>query len=126
MKLPKSSVASRRVALLVLLLVSIFNYVDRTIISILQVPIKRDLALSLIEDARSHLRRYPASCSARKKREDAFSTLYDVNADHFWMTPEQTDAAYRQLEDYVFAPLIYNRSRTCCWNSSTTAIAMSA
>lgn len=41
-----SSVRNRRVALLVLLLVSIFNYVDRTIISILQVPIKRDLALS--------------------------------------------------------------------------------
>lgn len=35
-----------RLALLVLILVSVFNYLDRTIISILQVPIKRDLALS--------------------------------------------------------------------------------
>jgi MFS family permease len=35
-----------RTALLVLILVSVFNYLDRTIISILQVPIKRDLLLS--------------------------------------------------------------------------------
>lgn len=33
-------------ALTVLMLVSVFNYLDRTIISILQVPIKRDLLLS--------------------------------------------------------------------------------
>lgn len=36
----------RRYTLLLLFLVSMFNYVDRTIISILQVPIKRDLGLS--------------------------------------------------------------------------------
>ncbi|WP_343034810.1 MFS transporter [Aromatoleum diolicum] len=36
----------RRYTLLLLFLVSMFNYIDRTIISILQVPIKRDLALS--------------------------------------------------------------------------------
>lgn len=35
-----------RMALLILILVSVFNYLDRTIISILQVPIKRDLLLS--------------------------------------------------------------------------------
>jgi MFS family permease len=35
-----------RTALLVLILVSVFNYLDRTIFSILQVPIKRDLLLS--------------------------------------------------------------------------------
>jgi MFS family permease len=38
--------ASRRIALLVLIVVSVFNYLDRTVISILQVPIKRDLSLS--------------------------------------------------------------------------------
>ena len=37
---------SRRIALLVLIVVSVFNYLDRTVISILQVPIKRDLSLS--------------------------------------------------------------------------------
>lgn len=36
----------RRYTLLLLFLVSMFNYIDWTIISILLVPIKRDLALS--------------------------------------------------------------------------------
>lgn len=40
------SVGARRLALLILIVVSVFNYLDRTIISILQVPIKRDLSLS--------------------------------------------------------------------------------
>lgn len=35
-----------KMALAILMLVSVFNYLDRTVISILQVPIKRDLALS--------------------------------------------------------------------------------
>lgn len=44
---PKADVVSNsRSALLLLTAVSIFNYLDRTIISILQVPIKRDLLLS--------------------------------------------------------------------------------
>lgn len=41
-----AEVVQRRYTLLLLFLVSMFNYIDRTIISILQVPIKRDLALS--------------------------------------------------------------------------------
>ncbi|WP_026326170.1 spinster family MFS transporter [Sphingomonas sp. Mn802worker] len=40
------SAGARRLALLLLIVVSVFNYLDRTIISILQVPIKRDLSLS--------------------------------------------------------------------------------
>ena len=36
----------RRYILFLLFLVSVFNYIDRTIISILQVPIKQDLGLS--------------------------------------------------------------------------------
>lgn len=40
------SAGARRLALLILIVVSVFNYLDRTIISILQVPIKRDLSLS--------------------------------------------------------------------------------
>ncbi|HSW06693.1 spinster family MFS transporter [Aquabacterium sp.] len=38
--------STRRYTLFLLFAVSVFNYVDRTIISILQVPIKRDLGLS--------------------------------------------------------------------------------
>lgn len=40
------SIAQRRYILLMLFVVSVFNYVDRTILSILQVPIKADLGLS--------------------------------------------------------------------------------
>ncbi|HKZ74702.1 MAG TPA: MFS transporter, partial [Steroidobacteraceae bacterium] len=36
----------RRYALFLLFVVSMFNYIDRTIVSVLQVPIKRDLGLS--------------------------------------------------------------------------------
>lgn len=41
-----NEVANRRYVLFMLFLVSMFNYIDRTIISILQVPIKHDLGLS--------------------------------------------------------------------------------
>ena len=51
-------------------------------------PKKRDLALQLIEEARAHLRRYPASCSARNRREDAFD-LYALNEQYFWMNPSR-------------------------------------
>lgn len=40
------SITQRRYILLMLFVVSVFNYVDRTILSILQVPIKADLGLS--------------------------------------------------------------------------------
>jgi len=80
---------------------------------------KRDLAVQLIEDARSHLRAHPSSCNARTRREEAFAQLYEVNQEHFWMDREQTDAKYRTLEDYVYGRLEYSKSRTCCWNSTT-------
>lgn len=43
---PGYSTARRRTAMILLFAVSTFNYIDRTILSILQVPIKRDLGLS--------------------------------------------------------------------------------
>ena len=80
----------------------------------------RDAYLAIINDARTHLSNYPASCSAREKRENAFRSLYQLNEDKFGMTPAQTDAKYRKLEDYVFAELVYEKSKTCCWNSTTS------
>lgn len=41
-----SEIGGRRYVLALLFLVSTFNYIDRTIISVLQVPIKKDLGLS--------------------------------------------------------------------------------
>ncbi|HJL20417.1 MAG TPA: hypothetical protein RMH99_32420 [Sandaracinaceae bacterium LLY-WYZ-13_1] len=82
---------------------------------------RRDVALAAIESAREHLRSYPASCAARIRREDAFDELYDVMAEQ-GMDRAAVDATYRTLEDYVFAALVYEESRTCCWNRSTGAM----
>jgi hypothetical protein len=83
---------------------------------------KRDAFLKMIEDARDHLRKYPASCAARERREDAFFELYDVlGSYHFgYMDKKEVDVLYRKKEDYVFAKLVYEQSKTCCWNSSTS------
>jgi hypothetical protein len=82
---------------------------------------RRDTALAQIEAAREHLRNYPASCSARVRREDAFQQLYAVLAEQ-GMDRAAVDATYRQLEDYVLSALVYAESRTCCWNSTTRAM----
>lgn len=82
----------------------------------------REAYLQMIEDARAHLRQYPASCSARTHREEAFEKLYQVNEQHFNMDRAATDRQYRVLEDYVFAPLVYQQSKTCCWNRTTSAM----
>lgn len=83
---------------------------------------KRDAALGQVEAAREHLRAYPASCSARTNRENAFEVLYSVMMDEFGWTGAQVDAEFRTLEDYVFAELEYEVSRTCCWNRSNAAM----
>ncbi|MBX3273208.1 MAG: PPC domain-containing protein [Sandaracinaceae bacterium] len=79
---------------------------------------RREVALAQIEAAREHLRNYPASCAARGRREDAFEALYGVvGGDR-----ASFDATYRTLEDYVLAALVYEQSRTCCWNRTTRAM----
>jgi len=83
---------------------------------------KRDMLIGKIEDKRAHLRDHPSSCSARTGREEAFDDLYQVCGSHFGMDCEDVDREYRTLEDYVFAELTYNESRTCCWNSTTRAM----
>lgn len=80
--------------------------------------VKREILLQQIEDARQHLRRYPASCSARTRREDAFSKLYDLEDEHFGTRRAVVDAERRLLEDYALPELVYDESKTCCWNSS--------
>ena len=83
---------------------------------------KREALVQMIEDTRNHLRQYPASCSARIKREDGFELLYKLNEEKFGVSRAQTDAQYRALEDYVFGELEYTKSKTCCWNSTTAAM----
>ena len=43
---PTYTAGSRRTVLVMLGLVSMFNYIDRTVLSVLQEPIKRELGLS--------------------------------------------------------------------------------
>lgn len=83
----------------------------------------RDAALATIETARNALRERPASCSQRTKREEAFDALYDVMQRSFGKSRTQVDAEYRKLEDFVFAELEYDKSKTCCWNSTTRDMA---
>lgn len=82
----------------------------------------RDELLAIIESKRAWLRDNPSSCSARSAREDAFEELYELMEDKFGMNALTVDIQYRELEDYVFAELVYEESRTCCWNSSTRAM----
>jgi hypothetical protein len=77
--------------------------------------------LAQIADARRHLSNYPASCSARERREGAFRSLYGL-ASELGTTEAALDAEYRTLEDYVLGELEYTKSKTCCWNSSTPAM----
>ena len=77
--------------------------------------------LAQIDDARRHLSSYPASCSARERREGAFRSLYGL-ANELGTTEAALDAEYRKLEDYVLGELEYTKSKTCCWNSSTPAM----
>ena len=86
-------------------------------------PQKLQGLLDQIEDKRNHLRRFPASCSARERRELLFSDLVSLMGDHDNWSIEQTEAKYRNIEDYIYPALDYEKSKTCCWNSSTQAMA---
>ncbi len=79
---------------------------------------QRNELLQQIEAKREHLRDNPSSCSARERREAMFAKLYDLMSSNWDWSREEVDARYRILEDYVYAPLDYTTSRTCCWNSS--------
>jgi len=75
-----------------------------------------------VAEARQHLARFPASCSARERRERAFAALYELSERAFGETVAEVDARERVLDDYVFAALDYAHARTCCWDSSTSAM----
>jgi hypothetical protein len=81
--------------------------------------LRREGILERIIAAREHLKLYPASCAARVRREDAFKDLYELEYTEFYTEDTEVDATYRRLEDYVFAALSYEESKTCCWNSTT-------
>ncbi len=74
--------------------------------------------LATIQSARHHLSEHPASCSARENREKAFDALYAL-APQLSTTKAELDKKHRILDDYVYGALVYEQSKTCCWNSTT-------
>ncbi len=74
-----------------------------------------------ITSARQHLSEHPASCSARETREKAFESLYAL-APQIGKTAAQIDQELRTTDDFVFGELEYEKSKTCCWNSTTPAM----
>jgi hypothetical protein len=83
---------------------------------------KRTVLVEIIDSKRLHLRNFPASCSARINREAAFESLYELMAEEFGKSKADVDAEFRTFEDYVFAELEYQKSKSCCWNRSTAAM----
>jgi hypothetical protein len=49
--------------------------------------------------------------------------LYGALSDLSGTAQSDVDAQYRTLEDYVFAELDYTQSKTCCWDTTTPAMA---
>jgi hypothetical protein len=84
---------------------------------------QRTELLAEIAETRQHLGQFPASCSARERREQAFAELYDLSAREFGQSQAEVDAANRVLDDYVFAELEYAHAKTCCWDSTTPGMA---
>ena len=81
---------------------------------------KREAILERIQSQRMHLAQYPASCAARIRREEAFAELYELEREHFYTSQAEVDETYRKLDDYVLSALVYEESKTCCWNSTTS------
>jgi hypothetical protein len=84
---------------------------------------QRDVYLDRIETARTNLERRPASCANRQRRERAFDDLYVLMDSEWDWSRERVDSHYRDTADYVYAELDYANSKTCCWNSTTPAMA---
>jgi len=84
---------------------------------------RKTAAIQMIDSARTKLNQLPASCSSRTLREDGFRILYDALQELEQKDQNAVDKQYRKLEDYVFGELEYTKSKTCCWNSTTPAMA---
>jgi hypothetical protein len=95
----------------------------KNVLTELTPEMKREVILERVIAARDHLSRYPASCAARLRREESFQELYILEAENFNVNAAEVDRKYRRLSDYVFAPLVYEESKTCCWNRSTAQMA---
>ena len=88
------------------------------LLSLGSVQERKDAALATIKSYREYIRTAPSTCSKRTSREEAFEDLYRAYSDDGEFDKAKIDKEVRILEDYVFAELDYDSSKTCCWNST--------
>ena len=96
--------------------------------ALINLPGKEELLTALLRrigEKRRSLAEKPSGCGARVGREEAFQDLYALMQEEWRMSQAQVDAKYRKTIDYVWRPLDYSKSSTCCWNSSTAAMGAS-
>ncbi len=79
---------------------------------------RKAAAVATIDSYRAYIKSAPSTCSKRTAREEAFQDLYRAYQDSGEYDKAKIDKQHRKLEDYVFAELDYDTSRTCCWNST--------
>ncbi len=79
---------------------------------------RKAAAIANIASDRDYIHTAPSTCSKRTAREDAFQELYRAYSDLGENDHAKIDKENRKLEDYVFAELDYDSSKTCCWNST--------
>lgn len=72
------------------------------------------IAKDNLEAARTKLTLKPASCSSRSLRETSWNQLIAAGA-AIGKSEADIRSENKELADYVFAELIYNQSKTCCW-----------
>lgn len=93
---------------------------------LLDVPdpaVRRSELTGALAASRAYQKDHPASCSNREKREGLLNDLADLESDEHAWGRDEFERRYRTYDDYVFPQLQYERSRVCCFNSSTAQMA---
>ena len=72
------------------------------------------IAQDNLKAARDKLKMKPASCSSRSLRESSWNQLIEAGQ-KIGKTESDIRSDNKDLSDFVFAELIYNQSKTCCW-----------
>lgn len=73
-----------------------------------------EIAIENLEAAREKLRNKPASCSSRTLRESSWTQAIRAGQ-ALGKSEAEVRAENANDEDFIFAELIYNQSKTCCW-----------
>ncbi len=85
--------------------------------------VRRGELVRALASVRSHLHDKPAACTSRETRESLIEELIQLEADDNGMSRDDAELLYRRYEDYLAPPMVYDRSRVCCFNTSTPAMA---